>query len=193
MAPSLQVQCESTPNPQALRFVFSAPIYSKTLDFANVSEAVHCELAKKLFGFPWVERVYIAPNFITLTKQDWVEWDILQEPLSQMLLEHLNADDGRVRVYDFSAACTHKTNEEVAPIEESPESQQIRRIIEEEVRPAVAMDGGDILFEKYEEGVVYVALHGACQGCPSSTMTLQEGVKKRLQESLPQIQAVVPV
>lgn len=181
-APS-QVRYENTPNPATMKFIFPQPIATESAQFLSASETRRSPLAAKIFGFPWVAGVFIGLDFVTVTKQDWVEWDIIAEPLSHLLEEHV-VDNQAVLLPEIETIHAGK---------ETEQTRLIRQILEEEIRPAVAMDGGDIVFHKYEDQVVYVHMQGACAGCPSSMMTLKEGVESRLKMSIPEIIEVVAI
>jgi len=180
-----QVFYEATPNPQSLKFTVTAQIANESMNFTNVQETARSPLARKIFGFPWAAGVFIGPTFVTVTKQDWVDWDILSDPLSDLIREHLQRAEG-VLLPDTSAPEDSGEND-------SPIVRQIKQILRDEIRPAVAMDGGDIVFEKYDEGRVYLHMQGSCSGCPSSTYTLKEGIETRLRAAIPEIQEVVSV
>lgn len=187
----LEVFYEATPNPQSLKFVVTANISEESVHFENAQQAQRSPLAAKLFGFPWVNAIFIGSHFITVTKQDWVDWDILADPLTKLIEEHINSDEP-VLLPTTGLSVTEDTlaldevNENDSPI-----VKQIKQILNAEIRPAVAMDGGDISFHKYENNIVYLSMHGACSGCPSSTMTLKMGIETRLKELIPEIQEVV--
>lgn len=185
-----QVFYEATPNPQSLKFVVTANISSESVNFTSAAETARSPLAKKIFGFPWAAGVFIGINFVTVTKQDWVDWDVLAEPLSGLIKEHLERGEGVLFAAD-AAGVGAGSNE--AHADDSPVVRQIKTILREEIRPAVAMDGGDIVFERFVDGRVYLQMHGACAGCPSSTMTLKEGIESRLKQSIPDVVEVVAV
>jgi Fe-S cluster biogenesis protein NfuA len=178
-----EVFYEATPNPQSMKFVVTAPIASESVNFASAAETSRSPLARKIFGFPWAAGVFVGPNFVTVTKQEWVNWDVLADPLSGLIKEHLERGEP---VLIEAAVEADDSND-------SPVVQQIKKILREEIRPAVAMDGGDIVFQKYENGRVFLHLHGACSGCPSSAMTLKDGIETRLKQSIPEIAEVVAV
>lgn len=176
-----EVVIEETPNPQSMKFTVNKEIAENNFSFANSQEAFSSPLASKIFGFPWTESVFIGSNYVTITKQDWVEWEVLAEPLADLIKEHI--EDGTPVVMPQET--------QIEDGNDSPVVQQIKKILNEEVRPAVAMDGGDIVFSKYENNIVYVYMQGACAGCPSSTYTLKEGIETRLKAAIPEIQEVV--
>lgn len=183
MAEQILVRSEMTPNPQTLRFVTNVILTETPQEFKSAQESGTAPLARKLFGFPWTAGVFIGRDFVAVTKQDWVDWETLAEPLEGLIQEHLERGE----------TVMHKVESQNASPDETPDVQTIKRILNEEIRPAVAMDGGDIVFHKYEDNVVYIFMQGACAGCPSSTMTLKMGIEARLKEAVPSIQEVVSV
>jgi Fe-S cluster biogenesis protein NfuA len=176
-----QVFYEATPNPQAMKFVVTTQIASETAFFDDAQKALRSPLATKLFGFPWAAAVMIGPNFVTITKQEWVEWSVLADPLASLIEEHLERKEGVL----LDEKDLGKSNDDTAVV------HQIKQILNTQIRPAVAMDGGDIAFNRFENGVVYIHMQGACAGCPSSTMTLKQGIEARLKEAIPEIKEVV--
>lgn len=183
----VQVLYEATPNPQSLKFFVTSTIASEVMNFASAQDTARSPLARKIFGFPWAAGVYIGPNFVTVTKQEWVDWDVLAEPLSDLIKEHLQRGEGvLLPALEASDDTSDDSND-------SPVVRHIKQILREEIRPAVAMDGGDIVFDKYEEGRVFLHMQGACSGCPSSAYTLKEGIETRLREAIPEIQEVVSI
>ncbi|MEQ1878770.1 MAG: NifU family protein [Bdellovibrionia bacterium] len=183
-----KLSAEPTPNPRTMKFIADRIIASENAEMRTSLEASRSPLATKLFGFPWLESVYVGSNFVSVTKQDWVDWDVLAEPLLGLIKEHI--DEG-VPVLLASEGGPAKAS--AANASDSPIVQKIKEVIENEVRPAVAMDGGDIEFERYEDGKVYLQMKGACSGCPSSAMTLKMGIETRLKEAVPEITEVVSV
>lgn len=183
MSNEYSVFYEATPNPQSLKFTVTAPIAQESVNFTSLQESSRSPLAKKIFGFPWAAGVYIGPNFVTVTKQEWVDWEVLAEPLAGLIKEHLERGELVLLNPIIEADDTN----------DSPTVRLIKQILREEIRPAVAMDGGDIVFEKYEGGRVYLHMQGACAGCPSSALTLKDGIETRLKQALPEIQEVVSV
>lgn len=181
--PDYSVFYEATPNPQSMKFVVTETIAKETLQFAAATDAARSPLAQKIFGFPWAAGVYIGTNFVTVTKQDWVDWDILAEPLAGLIKEHLES----------GAPVLLDAVEESDDSNDSSIVRQIKQILRDEIRPAVAQDGGDIVFDRFEDGRVYLHMQGACSGCPSSALTLKEGIETRLKQAMPEIQEVVSV
>ena len=200
------VRFEATPNPQTLRFTADSALAKMTdhaftekpVEFKNAAEAQFSPLAKKLFGFPWAAGVYIGRDFITVTKQDWVDWDIIAEPLAGLIEEHLENGAPVVAPRTDSAASATRGSPDVTDTSavqagDSVAVIEIKRVLNEEIRPMVAQDGGDVVFSKYDDGVVYLHMRGSCAGCPSSTMTLKMGIETRLQEAVPEIREVVSI
>ncbi len=185
---SIQVFYEATPNPEAMKFIATQALSPKTVFFEDVSQARLSPLAMKLFGFPWMQAVLIGPNFVTITKQNWVDWPTLADPLAHMIQEHLESGEP---VLLEEQGTSSSSNDFADDPNDSPIVREIKRVLNFEVRPAVAMDGGDIIFHKYEEQKVYVYMQGSCSGCPSSTMTLKQGIEARLKEVIPEIDEVI--
>lgn len=201
MNKKVEVFYEATPNPQAMKFnvAASTDICDESIFFDDPTKTARSPLAQKLFGFPWMKAVYISTNSVTITKQDWVEWSILAEPLSDLLSEHIERGEGVL--LPASAFAKNDGN----PDDASPESgaainandsfvvKKIKEILERDIRPAVAMDGGDIVFSHYENNRLYLHMQGACSGCPSSAMTLKDGIETRMREEIPELIEVIAV
>jgi len=185
------VYAESTPNPSVMKFVVNrAIIQGDSVEFMNLDEAKNAPLALKLFHFPFVKEVFIAKNFVSLTKYDMMEWDDIVMEIREFIREYL-ADGGIVikeavksEVKDETQGTTQQS-EEVKQEQLGEIETRIVEILEEYVAPAVESDGGNIRFISYEEGKVSVLLQGACSGCPSSTVTLKQGIENMLKQMLP--------
>lgn len=184
MTTSQKVTFESTPNPATLKFLLQRQVTEESFDCPSAQEAERSPLAAKLFGFPWTSSVFVGPDFITVTKQDWVDWTLLAEPLTGLIQEHL--DKGEPVVLKLQATLEDSAND-------TPMVKQIKQLLNTEIRPVVALDGGDIVFHKYENNILYIHMRGACAGCPSSTATLKDGIETRMKEAFPEIQEVVSV
>lgn len=169
---------EATPNPATMKFLFHQNYLDRGYDFQDAEEAEVSPLASKIFGFPWVSAVYLGENFLTVTKQDWVEWDYLSAPLANLIEEHIKNNEALLVDY---------TNDNTEEDNDSPIVKEIKKILNREIRPVVALDGGDIVFSKYENQILYIHMRGACAGCPSSTATLKDGIEVRFKEALPEI------
>jgi len=186
------VYAESTPNPKVMKFVANrAIIQGDSVEFMNLDEAKNSPLAIKLFHFPFVKEVFIARNFVSLTKYEMMEWEDIVMELREFIREYL-ADGGVVVEEVLETVSPTETSteaaqqlEEVKPEELGEIETRIVAILEEYVTPAVESDGGNIRFISYEEGKVSVLLQGACSGCPSSTVTLKQGIESILKKMLP--------
>ena len=188
---AITVYAESTPNPKVMKFVANrAIIRGDSVEFMNIDEAKNAPLAIKLFHFPFVKEVFIARNFVSLTKYDMMEWDDIVMEIREFIREYL-ADGGVVIEETQETASNGEAQELVQNTEEVNQEElgeiemRIVEILEEYVTPAVESDGGNIRFISYEEGKVSVLLQGACSGCPSSTITLKQGIENILQKMLP--------
>ena len=180
-----QMHAERTPNPHSIKWVLGEPLVPAgvTAEFSAPVDAESSPLAARLFEVPGVTGVFFAANFVTVTKAEAVDWEALAEPLVDVLKS-------------FAAAggpALGPAFEPTRSASDEPVVARIRQILEEEVRPAVAMDGGDVVFIGFHDGVVEVQLQGACVGCPSSTATLRFGIEGRLREEIPEVQKVVSV
>ncbi len=179
---------EATPNPQTLKFVCSRQLTDESLSVTSAKDASRSPLAQKLFGFPWMSSLLIGTHFVAITKMDWVSWTTLADPLRDLLEEHVNTGQQILQPVKTPS----QTNEPNS-LDPSGLVQQIINLLDLEIRPAVAMDGGDIVFDRFEDGVVYLHMQGACSGCPSSTMTLKQGIETRLTAAFPQVREVVAI
>ena len=187
---TISVTAEPTPNPQTLRFLVSREITSTPREFKSAQQTVTSPLAKKLFGFPWTEAVFIGRNFVAVTKQDWVDWETLSEPLSGLIQEHLERGESVIHESALSGAMDAGTDTDT-DTGDNEDVRRIKQVLDLEIRPMVAQDGGDVAFHKFENGIVYLFMQGACSGCPSATMTLKIGIEGRLKEAVASVQEVV--
>lgn len=185
------VYAESTPNPKVMKFVANRTIIQgDSVEFMNIDEAKNSPLATKLFHFPFVREVFIAKNFVSLTKYDAMEWEDVVMEVREFIREYLA--EGSVVVHEIEEVQEKETPKELtetaAPINQQELGEVETRIVDildEFVKPAVESDGGNIRFMSYEAGVVSVLLQGACSGCPSSTVTLKQGIENLLKKMLP--------
>jgi len=182
------VSLEFTPNPSTLKYTVNRQLLkSGTVNFPT-RDALKDQspLAEKIFEVAGVEAVMIGKDFVTVTKSEAGDWDKVHQGASKVIQSHLEAE----------LPVVAKEHLEEKPSDSSDDTDVVKRIkeiLDQEIRPAVAQDGGDITFERYEQGVVYLHLQGACSGCPSATMTLKVGIENRLREEIPEIQEVVSV
>ena len=180
------IQTEVTPNPETLKFLPGCEVMGEgTANFTNSETAKHSPLALHLFEIDGVDAVYLGGDFIAVTKADSKEWDTMKPLILGAIMEHFSA--GKPVIEDSYFA--HDDPEDDDTIDGSIESQ-IKELLDTRVRPAVAQDGGDIIFHSFEEGVVYLTMQGACAGCPSSTATLKDGIEKMLIHYIPEVTEV---
>ncbi len=188
MERAMTVIYESTPNPNSMKFCAGRQIASQTVFFDDPAKTLRSPLAQKLFGFPWAQAVLIGPDFVTVTKQSWVEWKILADPLANLIEEHLERGEGVLFAEKPEGAMGVADS---STVDDAPVVKTIKQILDTEIRPAVAMDGGDIVFQRYEDNRLYLYMQGSCSGCPSSMMTLKQGVEARLKEAVPELIEVI--
>lgn len=194
----ITVFAEATPNPHSMKFTVNQQWAEENWETENIAQATRSPLAQKILGFPWAVKVFIGSNFITVSKEDWVEWDTLKDPLSDMIQEHIESGQAVLLAKAPTSSHNPLEGQEIEGQEGktphySPIEQQIKRIIDETVQPAVAMDGGFIAFAGYKEGTVFLKMQGACAGCPSSSITLKQGIESHLKSHIPEVQQVVAI
>lgn len=176
------IQTESTPNPATLKFLPGVAVMTRgTANFADASEAGNSPLAKALFNTEGVLGVFLGADFITVSKAPTKEWDTMKPLILGAIMEHFQSGRPVIEADDADGADAG---------EEGGVVGQIKELIETRVRPAVAQDGGDIVFKAFEDGIVYLHMQGSCAGCPSSTATLKHGIENMLRYYVPEVQEV---
>ena len=172
----ISIYTESTPNPSVLKFVSNKLIVDGSFEFNNIDEAQEMEFAKKLFEFSYVKSIYISKNFVSITKYDLKNWDEVTLELRNFIKNYLEKNE-----INFQ-----RKEVETKEIDLDETSKKIISILDEYIKPAVSSDGGNILFDSYDKDkkLVKVILQGACSGCPSSTVTLKNGIENMLKEML---------
>ena len=182
----ISVYGETTPNPASLKFVVNKALTKTVAEFKNIDEATHSPLTKELFKFHFVKEVFIAENYISITKYDSISWDEITLELRTFIKEFI--ENGGTIIDESQIIHAEKQEKQQVKNFENLDttSQQIINILEEYVKPAVAADGGNILFDSFDETnkKVKVILQGACNGCPSSTFTLKSGIENMLKDML---------
>jgi Fe-S cluster biogenesis protein NfuA len=194
---AIEVYAEVTPNPAAMKFGTNKALTQTDVEFKNIDEAsASSPLAQAIFNFPFVKEVFISDNYISVTKYDMVEWDDVHGEVRSFIKEYLAAGKTIIKELPKEETGTVDNKVEAPKVVLEGISAQIVDILDEYIKPAVAADGGNIVFRSYNEEnkVVSVILQGACSGCPSSTATLKNGIENLLKEMLPnQISEVVAI
>ena len=176
------IQTEETPNPATLKFLPGKVVMvSGTADFPTFESSRRAPLAQKIFSIQDVRNVFFGSDFISVTKNETSSWAVLKPSILGSIMEYFMVHD-HVSVRAEEGFSSH---EELSEIE-----QEIKELLETRVRPAVAMDGGDIVFQRFENGIVYLQMQGACSGCPSSSATLKSGIENMLKHYIPEVEEV---
>jgi Fe-S cluster biogenesis protein NfuA len=188
------IRTEQTPNPATRKFLPGQTVMDAgTRDFADAESAEASPLASALFESGLVEGVFYGHDFISVTAAPGVSWSDLEPLVLETLLDHFVS--GAPLFAPGTAAAIHVADE--TDFEENPEDAdiigQIKELIETRVRPAVAQDGGDIAYKGYKDGRLYLSMHGACSGCPSSTVTLKRGIESLIRHYVPEVESVEAV
>ena len=175
------IQTEQTPNPSSIKFIPGCEVMLRgTAEFTKDADFSKSPLAARFFKIEGITEVFFGGDFVTITKDENIEWDKLQTAILGEIMEHFtNGDDVII-------------GESVSEVSEDDSEivKQIKELLDTRVRPMVAQDGGDIVFAEYDDGIVYLYLKGACSGCPSSTMTLKNGVENLLKHFIPEVKEV---
>ena len=173
------IQTEQTPNPATLKFLPGRDVLGQgTADFADAGAAGRSPLAQRLFEIDGITRVFLGSDFVTVSKSDDRDWYVLKPSILGALMEHFTADRPVLAEGQEVVESAGEDSEIVL---------QIKELLETRVRPAVAQDGGDIIFESFEDGIVYLTMRGSCAGCPSSTATLKSGIENMLRHYIPEV------
>jgi len=185
------IQTEETPNPATLKFIPDGHIILKngTAEFKNQKQAeTKSPLALQLFAITGVEAVFFGHDFITITKSGNAVWKYLTSEVQAVIMDFFLS--GKNPMFENQESANAKDSSATSNEGDSEIVKQIKELIEIKVRPAVAMDGGDIIFHSFENGIVYLMLKGSCSGCPSSTVTLKSGIENMLKHYIPEVEAV---
>ena len=176
------IETEQTPNPATLKFLPGRSVMGAgTADFTSADAAERSPLAQRLFQVEGITGIFLGSDFVTVTKAEGKTWQVMKPAILGIIMEHFAAN--RPVVLESTAAPAGES----AAGEESEIVTQIKELLDTRVRPAVAQDGGDIIFQGYEDGVVYLHLQGSCSGCPSSTATLKMGIENMLKHYVPEV------
>jgi Fe-S cluster biogenesis protein NfuA len=182
--PQVKVTINPLPIESARKFSVNFQISQKTIKYENSTAAQASPVANKIFGFPWTEWVEVGTDYVTVTKQDWVNWEALSEPLAEIIKEHFESKD-RSEVIE--------ENLDLFPsdVTADPQAAQIQQVLENEINPAVAAHGGRISLIDFKEGTAYIKMGGGCQGCGQADATLKQGVETTLKARLPFVLSVL--
>ena len=179
------IQIETTPNPQTLKFLPGREVISGVpVEFASAEDAKTSPLAERLFAIDGATSVFLGPDFISVSKASEKDWSHLKPMILSAIMDHYQS--GAPALADDAQASGHAEHDG----EDGEIVEQIKQLLDTRVRPAVAQDGGDIVFHGFERGVVYLHMRGACAGCPSSTMTLKMGIENLLRHYIPEVTEV---
>lgn len=183
----VEVYAESTPNPAAMKFVTNKLITSQNIEVLNVDDTKHVPIAKALFDFPFVSQVFISENYISITKNDTVEWFEVNTSIRDFIKEYIHENKPVISDNYKAKKIAEPQFESINTENLDDISQEIVAILDEYIKPAVTSDGGNIMFQSYNTSskTVNVVLQGACSGCPSSTITLKNGIEATLKQLLP--------
>jgi Fe-S cluster biogenesis protein NfuA len=188
--PMISIYTEMTPNPETMKFVANKLLYpGKSADFPDAEAAKPSPLATELFGFPFIKAVFIASNFVTLTKTMETDWEDVIPSIRQFLKEYL--EEGKTIINEEEMASLKKESSNTVEADDSDVVKRIKELLDNYVRPAVEMDGGAIQFRSYEAGTVNLMLQGSCSGCPSSMITLKAGIEGMMKRMIPEVKEVV--
>jgi Fe-S cluster biogenesis protein NfuA len=189
--PIISIYTEMTPNPETMKFVANKLLYpGKSIDFQEESAAGPSPLAQELFSFPFIKSVFIASNFVTLTKKSETEdWQDIIPTVRQFLKEYL--EEGKMVVNEEEVATMKAESSNEISADDNDIVKRIKELLENYVKPAVEMDGGAIQFRSYENGKVNLMLQGSCSGCPSSMITLKAGIEGMMKRMIPEVKEVV--
>jgi len=173
------IQTETTPNPATLKFLPGREVMAHgTANFPDAGAAHRSPLAQRLFGIEGVTGVFLGSDFVSVSKDASLDWYQLKPAVLGAIMEHFTQGEPVILGADDA---------DVAGAEDDEVTAQIRELLETRVRPAVAQDGGDIIFHRYEDGIVYLHMQGSCSGCPSSTATLKAGIENMLRHYVPEV------
>ena len=188
--PVISIYTEMTPNPETMKFVANKLLYpGKSLDLPDMESAKPSPLAVELFGFPFIRSVFIASNFVTLTKTAETEWNDVIPSIRQFLKDYL--EEGKSVVNEEELAASKPLGGNEVSADDDDVVKRIKELLENYVKPAVEMDGGAIQFKSYDDGVVNLMLQGSCSGCPSSMITLKAGIEGMMKRMIPEVKEVV--
>ena len=178
------IQTQDTPNPATLKFIPGVPVMeSGTADYPAAESAKSSPLATRIFQIDGITGVFLGSDFVAVTKAEELDWFALKPSILAGIMEHFASG---LPVVEY----VRQDDGHAEDVTDSETVQQIKQLLDTRVRPAVAMDGGDIVFQDFEDGIVTLQMRGACQGCPSSTATLKMGIENMLRHYIPEVREV---
>jgi Fe-S cluster biogenesis protein NfuA len=176
------IQTEATPNPATIKFIPGRVVLTKgTLNVTNAEEATQAPLAKRLFDIEGINGVFFGSDFISVTKAENQDWFALKPQILESLVHYFVTHES-VEVRNSPKTESDNDTDDI--------SKEIKELLDSRIRPAVAMDGGDIVFDRFEDGIVYLHMQGSCSGCPSSSVTLKSGIENMLRYYIPEVKEV---
>ena len=183
------IQTETTPNPNSLKFLLENDILEPgSIEFSQISDCSESSLAKSLLQIDGIEKVFFGQNFISINKSEYA-WDQLKAPILKIISDHLSSGEKALNSVtlkeSLSSIIFQKDDYDVVKVIDS--------VLSSKVKPAIAQDGGDVQFQEYKEGIVYLQLKGSCAGCPSATLTLKNGIENLLKNKVPEVMRVEQV
>jgi len=179
----MNIETEITPNPETLKFIVGNEyIFQTNIEIKNEKEAKRFKFSKDFFELKGVQRIFIGENFVSVTKEKDVTWNYLKTKVLTFMLDYISSNKIIIEKQVIKKILKKNKKNKI--------SSDIEKIIDEKVRPAVARDGGDIIFENFDKGIVYLTLKGACAGCPSSTATLKQGIENLLKHYFPEVKEI---
>ena len=182
----MEITVENGSNQELRRFKVNQTISSQEVTYTDSTEALRSPIASKIFGFPWTQKVTVGTEYVEVQKQDWVEWEVLEDPLKGLITEHFNAQTGEL-----------EENPELKKAEnnnlETEEAKIISQLIEEQINPALAAHNGFVVLHNVEDNKVFLEMGGGCQGCAMSYQTMKEGIEGAIKSVVPSITEVIDV
>lgn len=181
----LTIYTESTPNPETMKYVMNRMLTQDIREYKNVEETGNSPLATALFGFPFIKGVFFSNNFVTITKTTETSWDDVMLEIKEYLRQYIQSEKPIFNTTESTAP------KESMSADDTEDIAKIKQLLDTYVKPAVEMDGGNIIFRSYQDGIVTLGMQGSCSGCPSSTITLKSGIEGLLKRMMPEIKEVV--
>jgi Fe-S cluster biogenesis protein NfuA len=187
------IEVQDTPNPNTLKFFLNQEILegTQTYHFKGKDDSKSSPLVHKMFDIEGINGIFLGSNFISVVVEDENSWDYMKPQILSLITDFISSGQ------PILIESIESLSESFKVTGKNPEEQEIiskiEELFEERIRPAVAMDGGDILFRKYDDGIVYLSLYGSCSGCPSSTITLKNGIENMLKYYIPEVKEVISI